>query len=135
MDDLLLELEKKGVGCYWSNHFVGAVCYTDDIALLVLSPAALCMMLDTCSSFAATHKLLFNASKTQLVRFPHSDPSSDSHPVCFFFTDLELHLSNSAMHLGHIPCSNISDNDDIVRDLTRKANCMLYSFTPLVASQ
>ena len=23
------ELEKKGVGCYWNQHFAGAVCYAD----------------------------------------------------------------------------------------------------------
>ena len=45
IDDLPTELEKKGVGCYWNNHFVDALCYADDIALapcvhhLLLSPA------------------------------------------------------------------------------------------------
>ena len=55
----LTEFEKKGVGCYWNNHFVGALCYTDDIALLAPS-AALRSMLDTCSSFASSRSLLFN---------------------------------------------------------------------------
>ena len=58
IDGLLTELEKKGVGCYWNNHFVGALCYTDDIALLAPSPAALRLMLDTCSSFASSRSLL-----------------------------------------------------------------------------
>ena len=55
--DLLLALEKKGVGCYWSNHFqiVGAVGYTDDIALLAPSPAALRMMLDSYLFFFCCH--------------------------------------------------------------------------------
>ena len=33
IDDLLVELQRKGVGCYWNQHFAGAVCYADDIAL------------------------------------------------------------------------------------------------------
>ena len=49
IDDLLSELEKMGVGCYWRQHFVGTVCYADDIALLAPSPAALRLMLDACS--------------------------------------------------------------------------------------
>ena len=88
---LLLELEQKGVGCYWNNRFVGAVCYADDIALL--APSAALRM--TC------YHPQVNASKTQLVRFSRSDYPSDSHPARFFLTDLELHLSNSAMHLEH----------------------------------
>ena len=68
VDDLLTELENKGVGCYWNNHFVGALCYADDIALLAPSSAALRLMLDTYSSFASSRSLLFNASKTQLAK-------------------------------------------------------------------
>ena len=94
IDDLLAELEELGVGCYWNNHFLGAVCYADDIALLAPSPAALRMMLDTCSSFASSHSLLFNASKTQLVRFSRLCPSDSSAPH-FLFNGLELHLSQT----------------------------------------
>ena len=64
IDDLLSDLEKIGVGCYWRQHFVGAVCYADDIALLAPSPAALRLILDACSRFASAHSLIFNAAKT-----------------------------------------------------------------------
>ena len=37
IDDLLAELEKTGVDCFWNHHFVGAVCYADDVALLAPS--------------------------------------------------------------------------------------------------
>ena len=41
IDDLLIALEDCGVGCFWKHHFVGAVCYADDISLLAPSPSAL----------------------------------------------------------------------------------------------
>ena len=41
IDDLLLELERKGVGCYWNKNIAGAVCYADDIALLAPSPSVI----------------------------------------------------------------------------------------------
>ena len=41
VDDLLADLDKQGVGCFWRYHFVDAVCYADDIALIALSPSAL----------------------------------------------------------------------------------------------
>jgi hypothetical protein len=113
IDDLLTELEKLGIGCYWNKHFVGAVCYADDIALLAPSPA-LRLMLDTCTSFASSHSLLFNASKTQLVHFSHTGSSLCS-PASFSFSGSELNLCHSAKHLGHILSFNLSDTDDIVR--------------------
>ena len=134
IDDLLHELEKSGVGCYWNQHFVGALCYADDIALLAPSPSALHLMLNTCSQFATTHSLLFNTSKTQLVRFSHSNfLSFDSiNATTFSFGGQKLQLSQSVKHLGHILYCNLSDNEDISsikKDLTRKANCMLHTFS------
>ena len=61
------------------------------------------------------------------------------HP--FFFNGLELHLSSSAKHLGHILSFNLSDSEDIIRvkkDLVCKANSMLCSFSscnPLVITK
>ena len=91
-------------------------------------------MLKTCSHFASTHRLIFNANKTQLVRFSHSNISSfDSiNATTFYFGGQKFRLSQSAKHLRHILCCNLSDNEDISsikKDLTRKANCMLHTFS------
>ena len=40
VDNLLLELERCGVGFYCECDFVGAVCYADDLALLAPSGSA-----------------------------------------------------------------------------------------------
>ena len=73
MDDFLVELSELGVGCYWEGLFAGALCYADDLVLLAPSSAALHIMLHCYESFATSHSLVFNASKTQLIRFsPHS---------------------------------------------------------------
>ena len=70
IDDLLTGLtQKKGVGCYWNNRFVGALCYADDIALLAPSPATLRSMLVNSSFRGILLYPIFNASKTQLVHF------------------------------------------------------------------
>ena len=73
MDDLLLELERAGVGCFWRHHYVGAVCYADDLALLAPSLSALRIMLDMSIRYASSHSLIFNVSKTQLIIFSRSD--------------------------------------------------------------
>ena len=37
IDDLLADLEKQVVGCFWRHHFAGVACYADDIALIMPS--------------------------------------------------------------------------------------------------
>ena len=131
IDDLLSDLEKMGVGCYWRQHFVGAVCYADDIALLAPSPAALRLMLDACSRFASAHSLIFNAAKTQLIRFSPSSSCSTSGSN-FLFYGQNLSYNSSVVHLGHVLSSNLSDNEDIItikKDLCKKANSMISVFS------
>ena len=52
---LVSELEGSGVGCYWGAHFVGAVCYADDLALLAPCLSAMRTMLSVCEEYAVTH--------------------------------------------------------------------------------
>ena len=84
VDDLLQDLERAGAGCYWRHHFVGAVCYADDVALLAPSASALRLMLNTCVKFASSHSLSFNAAKTQLICFRNSSPTVNPLPSFVF---------------------------------------------------
>ena len=141
LDDLLLELERAGVGCHWRHHFVGAVCYADDIALIAPSLSALRIMLDTCIQYASSHSLIFNPSKTQLIKFSRSNDLSLGSSSNFTFLGQDLCFSQSVIHLGHILSNDLSDEDDIVsvkKDLCRKANCMLHIFSscnPLIKTK
>ena len=47
--------------------FVGAFIYADDVTLLAPTSMALKAMLSTCTDFAASHNLLFNAPKTKCI--------------------------------------------------------------------
>ena len=90
INDLLDELEKTGVGCHWNQHFVGALCYADDVALLAPSPAALRLMLNTCLLFAESHNLVFNAGRTQLIAFSRTAPAVTAST---FFLSVDNNLS------------------------------------------
>ena len=132
LDDLLLELERAGVGCYWRHHFVGAVGYVDDIALLAPSLSALWIMLETCTRYASLHSLIFNPNKTQLIKFSHPSAFSVDSPLNFCFLGQRLCFSQSIVHLGHILSHDLSDREDIVsikKDLCSKANCLLHFFS------
>ena len=129
VDELLLQLKQLGVGCHWKHHFVGAVCYADDLSLLAPSQAALRLMLRLCEQFADSHGLRFNASKTQLIRFGRCPSVKCSSR--FSFCSTSLPFLNSVAHLGHILRYDLDDYDDILRatrDLVRRSNCILQTF-------
>ena len=104
VDCLLKDLRNLGVGCHWEGTFVGAMCYADDNILLAPCPSALHIMLKVCESFALSHSIKFNASKTQLIRFS-SSPSINC-PVIVFCNEL-LTFSNVVCHLGHYLSFNL----------------------------
>ena len=132
-DDLLLHLEKAGIGCHWNHHYVGAACYADDIVLHAPSPSALRYMSQTCSDFAESHNLSFNAAKTQLMKFSMCPSTSIAE---FVFCGQILTCCESMSHLGHILSSDLSDDADIVsvkkdmsqRELFASYFCSLQSF-------
>ena len=98
IDDLLSALECNGVGCFWKHHFVGAVCYADDVVLLAPSPSGLRIMLKTCINFADQHHLSFNADKTQLIKFyKSSNPVSASPRFIFLGQTLSLSVTQSVI--------------------------------------
>ena len=107
LDGLLSELEGSGVGCYWGAHFVGAVCYADDIALLAPCPSAMRTMFSVCEEYAVTHGLKFNPDKTQLIRFRLQSTCMYHDRISLDGVDLKF--SDTVMHLGHLLSYNLDD--------------------------
>ena len=129
IDDLLVDLSKLGVGCFWDSMFAGALCYADDLVLLAPSPSALRIMLRCCENFSLLRGLRFNSSKTQLIRF--SSSSSSSCTAHLHLCGHELPFRDTVMHLGHILQYNLSDLPDVnlkLKDMVAKANCLFASF-------
>ena len=117
IDGLLNDLNSCGVGCYWGCSFAGAFSYADDVVLLAPCASAMRIMLEVCRSFAVSHELEFNASKTQLICFyaPSVAPITPS----IYFNSTLLSYSNQVIHLGHILTNNLNDT---------KANFVLCTF-------
>ena len=106
--------------------FAGALCYTDDLVLLAPCASALHRMLSICSSYARDHGLLFNLCKTKLICF-RSTKSCHFLPS-ITFNNIVLIYSDEVIHLGHVLSFDLSDGPDVSRvlkDLNRKANCVL----------
>ena len=127
-DSLLECLQASGRGCYWDNHFAGALCYADDLTILAPSPDALRKMIADCEAFSQSHGLRFNASKTQLICFRRTTYPVQCH---FCFDGQSLPVVDSMVHLGNTLQFNLSDKLDIrlkSMSFIRKANTVLFRF-------
>ena len=130
LDVLISRLVKLDIGCHLAGHFVGSLCYADDIALLAPSPSALRMLLHQCEVFAAEFGIIFNANKTQLICFRPASAKLSLEHCTFFFMGERLKFSESVTHLGYVLQSHLSDSEDIKRamvEMCRKANFILQT--------
>ena len=85
-----------------------------------------------CTYYYIYHILLFNARKTQLIRFTSTVPTHDLSHVNLTFCGESLPFSNEITHLGHILQSDLNDDADILRatkELIKKANFILNIFS------
>ena len=98
VDGLLESLRACGRGCYWEDHFSGALSYADDLTIFAPCPGALRKMLTHCEEFAESHGIRFNASKTQLICFRRTSQPDRS---CFWFCGQFLLVVDSVLYLGN----------------------------------
>ena len=70
INDLIDVLCSSNIGCRYGNHYMGVYCYVDGIYLLSPTLSGLKEMLKLCEDYALKHKIIFNASKSQLLYFP-----------------------------------------------------------------
>ena len=130
LDQLLQRLTSLHIGCHAGHHYVGSLCYADDIALLAPSPSALRILLRECELFATEHNLQFNAAKTQLICFRSSPEVKFTGK--FFFSGHLLEFSDTVTHLGHVLHCSLDDGPDIKRatlEMCKKANVVLSTFS------
>ena len=133
-DDLLLELQKSGVGCYIGPYFYGAFAYADDIILLCPSLKGTQEMLDICEKYAAQHNILFNAKKSQLLVVNgakcHENLVSQN---TLKLNGAEIPTVDEAKHLGHLLSNRVSQADGFI-DVSYITSCFYKSVNILMAT-
>ena len=128
IDDLLLELENNGIGCYVGSIFSGAYAYADDITLLAPSVSALRNMLDVCVKYATDHDILFNSKKSQLIIFKHGNSFVPDPKITVNGEHVKVY--SSVIHLGHVVNENIFNHDSrrIISKFNKQCNGFLADF-------
>ena len=81
INDLIVLLRKRGVGCHIIDFFVGCILFADDLALLAPTRAALQEMIHIASAFCSKFCLTFNVKKSKLMTFGRSHKDAFLCPI------------------------------------------------------
>ena len=122
MDELLVTLKNKGVGCHMDNYFVGAFGYADDIILLCPSLQGMREMIKVCEEYAATHSILFNGKKSKYLVF-----GNYRYNVSLTVNNENVPRSESALHLGHLLHTK-DTNNELTEEAIKGFNKSFHSF-------
>ena len=118
LDQLIVQLRHLGMGCYMNSLFTGVFIYADDITLLAPSRVSMVLMLEKCESFALTHDIPFNASKTKYMIFKRCE-SVNTAPL--YFKDMPINCVHECDLLG-ITLSSSRTTANVIEKAVMKFN-------------
>ena len=111
IDDLSFLLKKERIGCCVGSEIVNHIFYADDLVLISPSVLGLRKLVTVCESYARSHDMIFNESKSVCVRFSRKDLNYE--PGYIRLNDCNLVWRNSVKYLGVIITSNLDDRIEI----------------------
>ena len=100
MDELLSRLQRKGFGCWIGTHYLGAICYADDLTLLSPSIYGLQAMINECQLFAEQFGMEYNPKKSGCVYF--SKRKWSEYHFRILLNGLAVPWVKEIKHLGNI---------------------------------
>ena len=81
INDLFILLRKAGIGCHINNHFLAAIMFADDLALIAPTRSAMQQLISICESYCYEHGLSFNVKKTKAMVFGNNLQSAAIEPL------------------------------------------------------
>ena len=128
MNDLLLILRKKGLGCYVKSSFLGAIMFADDLALIAPSRFAMQELISVCESYCKEQCLSFNAKKSKVMVFGRKFDSMK--PASLMLSNEPIQFIQEWRYLGCIVVSGKEFTFSCRKDLTnfrRSVNSIITS--------
>ena len=69
INDLIIILKKKGIGCHILRRFIACILFADDMSLIAPTRQSMQQMLDVCADYCSRFCLRFNVGKTKVMVF------------------------------------------------------------------
>ena len=69
INDLIIILESKGIGCHMINLFIACLLFADDMSLIAPTREALQQLINLCAAYCSRYCLKFNVAKTKVMVF------------------------------------------------------------------
>ena len=133
LNNLITNLKKSNIGCRYGSEYMGVYGYADDLSLLCPSFSGLKEMLNICERYANDKKIIFNASKSQLLHFSKkNDPLHNKKPILRMKHGQIIPYVEKCIHLGNTLNSSSIEHamlDSAIIDLNVKTNNLLSEFS------
>ncbi len=107
---MIHKLEKGGIGCKISIHYIGVLDYADAVILLCPSRYQWQKMIRICEEFESEFRVIFNDKKTQCIKFGLINDTL-CKPVTL--NNKMINCESNMNHLGNILNQKLEDGDDL----------------------
>ena len=132
LNNLIVKLRNSNIGCRYRSEYMGVFGYADDLSLLCPSFSGIREMLNVCESYANENKIIFNASKSQILHFSKNEDSENRRPQLRMNNGQLIPYVEKCIHLGNILSSTSREQAMItssITDLNIKTNNLLSEFS------
>lgn len=130
LNELIVELSSKPVGCKVGNVSVNNLSYADDMVLLGPTAGSIREILRTCEEYAVKHGLMYNVRKSEYLIF-----GAPGKPICYKPTislnGVPLKRVTQFKYLGHYVTDDLKDQVDMDRErrtLAARCNMLAHRF-------
>ncbi|KAL0841056.1 hypothetical protein ABMA28_014821 [Loxostege sticticalis] len=130
VNELIEGLSSTRIGCHIGNVCVNNISYADDMVLLAPSVSALRKLLKVCESYAGSHGLLYNVTKSECMVFKAGKKCPKVVPTINLY-NTPLKRVTQFKYLGHFVTEDLKDDVDMERErraLSIRANMLARRF-------
>ncbi|XP_045541848.1 uncharacterized protein LOC123723308 [Papilio machaon] len=116
INDLIVELSSKKIGCRIDDVSINNISYADDMVLLSPTIRAMRNLLACCESYALTHGLVYNVAKSEYLVFGAGGGKYPEVVPVIKLNGTELKRVYQFKYLGHYVTADLKDQVDIERE-------------------